>query len=88
MSSILIGELLSIGLLVGAIGALLMGYPIAFTLPGIAIIFAIIGWAMGAFDPTFFNALPLRYWGIVSNEVLIAVPLFVLMGVTLSLIHI
>ncbi len=84
MSSILIGELLSIGLLVGAIGALLMGYPIAFTLPGIAIIFAIIGWAMGAFDPTFFNALPLRYWGIVSNEVLIAVPLFVLMGVTLE----
>jgi TRAP-type mannitol/chloroaromatic compound transport system permease large subunit len=84
MSAMLMGEILSIALLAGAICALLLGYPIAFTLPGIAIIFAIAGWALSAFDPTFFNALPLRYWGIVSNEVLIAVPLFVLMGVTLE----
>ncbi len=84
MSALVIGELLSVALLVGAIVALLIGYPIAFTLPGIAIIFGVIGWMFGAFDPTFFNALPLRYWGIVSNDVLIAVPLFVLMGVTLE----
>ena len=84
MTSIVIGESLSIALLVGAIGALLLGYPIAFTLPGVALIVALIGWLLGAFDLTYFNALPLRYWGIVTNDVLIAVPLFVVMGVTLE----
>ena len=84
MTSLVIGEMLSIVLLVGAIGALLLGYPIAFTLPGVALVVALVGWGLGAFDPSYFNALPLRYWGIVTNDVLIAVPLFVIMGVTLE----
>lgn len=84
MSTVLIGEMLSIGLLIACLGTLLLGYPIAFTLPGIAIIFAMIGWAFGAFDLSYFNSLPLRYWGIASNDVLIAVPLFIMMGVTLE----
>lgn len=84
MTSIVVGETLAIVLLIGAIAALLVGYPIAFTLPGIALIVAVVGWGLGAFDLTYFNALPLRYWGIVTNDVLIAVPLFVIMGVTLE----
>ncbi len=84
MESLAIGEILSVALFFGLIAALMLGYPIAFTLPGIAFFFAIIGWAFGAFDLTYFEALPLRYWGIVTNEVLIAVPLFVFMGVMLE----
>ncbi len=84
MDSILIGEILSVLLFVGLIAALMLGYQIAFTLPGVALIFALIGWAFGAFDLSYFNALPLRYWGINTNEVLIAVPLFIIMGVMLE----
>lgn len=84
MDAILTGEILAITLFLGLILALLAGYPIAFTLPGTALIFALVGWAMGAFDLTYFNALPLRYWGVITNEVLIAVPLFVFMGVMLE----
>jgi TRAP-type mannitol/chloroaromatic compound transport system permease large subunit len=84
MDSILIGEILSVALFFGLIGALMLGYPIAFTLPGTAFAFALIGWALGAFDLTYFAALPLRYWGVLTNEVLIAVPLFVFMGVMLE----
>ena len=84
MDPVVIGEILSVALFGGAILALLAGYPIAFTLPGIALFFALAGWSLGAFDLTYFNSLPLRYWGIVTNEVLVAVPLFVFMGVTLE----
>lgn len=84
MESLLTGEILSVALFGGLIAALMLGYPIAFTLPGVAFIFAIVGWAFGAFDLSYFEALPLRYWGIVTNEVLIAVPLFVFMGVMLE----
>ena len=84
MDPILIGEFLAGGLFLGAIAALLLGYPIAFTLPGISLVFALIGWAFGAFDLSYFSALPLRYYGIITNEVLIAVPLFVFMGVMLE----
>lgn len=55
---------------------LLMGYPVAFTLGGVSLLF---GYFVFGFD--FFNLLPLRIWGIMSNYVLIAVPLFIFMGV-------
>lgn len=84
MSSIILGEILSVALLVTVVFTLLLGYPIAFTLPGVALVVAVIGWGLGAFDPSYFNALPLRYWGIITNDVLIALPLFVMMGVTLE----
>lgn len=84
MDTLLAGEILAIGLFVGVMVTLMLGYPIAFTLPGTALLFALVGWLMGAFDLTYFNALPLRYWGVVTNEVLIAVPLFVFMGVMLE----
>ncbi|WP_298218717.1 TRAP transporter large permease subunit [Halothiobacillus sp.] len=84
MDPSLLGELLAVALFLGAIGALLIGYPIAFTLPGVAVVFALIGWIFGVFDLSYFSALPLRYYGILTNEVLIAVPLFVFMGVMLE----
>ena len=64
--------------------ALMLGYPVAFTLGGVALAFAGAGVLMGGFDPTLLNALPNRLYGIMENQTLLAVPLFVLMGVTLE----
>ena len=63
---------------------LLCGYPVAFTLAGTALAFTYIGEATGTFDPTFLQALPNRLYGIITNQILIAVPLFVFMGVMLE----
>ena len=63
---------------------LLAGYPVAFTLAGVALLFAGIGLVTGNFEPGYLNALPSRLFGIMTNETLIAVPLFVFMGVTLE----
>lgn len=63
---------------------LLLGYPVAFSLAGTAMLFAGIGIAAGHFDPSFLAALPNRLFGIINNTTLIAVPLFVLMGVLLE----
>jgi TRAP-type mannitol/chloroaromatic compound transport system permease large subunit len=79
-----IGQFLSVAMFFGLIAALMFGYPIAFTLPGIALAFAILGWTVGAFDLTYLGALPLRYFGVITNEVLVAIPLFVFMGVMLE----
>ncbi len=79
-----LGEILSILLLIVLCAAMLLGYPVAFTLSGVAVIFALIGAQLGAFDMIFFNAIPSRLFGVMSNEVLVAVPLFVFMGVMLE----
>ena len=63
---------------------LLAGYPVAFTLAGVALFFAVVGESAGYFDPAFLQALPNRLYGIMSNVTLIAVPLFVFMGVMLE----
>lgn len=63
---------------------LMLGFPVAFTLGGVALIFAGIGILTGDFRPSFLNALPSRYFGIMTNEVLVAVPLFVFMGLLLE----
>jgi len=63
---------------------LLLGFPVAFTLAGTALVFALIGVATGSFDATFLATMPSRIFGIMNNGTLIAVPLFVLMGVTLE----
>ena len=65
-------------------GAILLGYPVTFTLAGVAVIFAGLGWALGAFDPSLLGALAQRSFGIMTNNVLIAIPLFVFMGVVLE----
>lgn len=63
---------------------LLLGYSVAFSLAGTALLFAGFGILTGSFDSAFLSAFPSRLFGIISNQTLIAVPLFVLMGVTLE----
>jgi len=63
---------------------LMTGYPVAFVLAGVSLLFALLGTAFGSFDAALMNALPSRIFGIMTNETLIAVPLFVFMGVTLE----
>ncbi len=71
--------------LFGAVFVLLLfGYPVAFTLAGTALLFTLIGDATGTFDAAFLEALPNRLYGIMTNKTLIAVPLFVFMGVMLE----
>lgn len=63
---------------------LLSGFPAAFALSGTALAFSGLGLLLGNFDIAFLNALPNRLYGIIGNETLIAVPLFVFMGVMLE----
>ncbi len=63
---------------------LMLGYPVAFTLGGVSLLFAFAGEWFGVFDDAFLEALPNRLYGIMTNETLIAVPLFVFMGVMLE----
>ena len=63
---------------------LMTGYPVAFTLAGVSLAFAFIGGFIQGFDSSLMHALPSRVFGIMNNETLIAVPLFVFMGVTLE----
>ncbi|UTW10836.1 TRAP transporter large permease [Marinobacterium rhizophilum] len=77
-------ELLPLFLFAGAIIVLLLGYSVAFSLAGTGLLFAAIGAWTGHFDVVFLEAIPNRLFGIMNNEVLIAVPLFVFMGVMLE----
>jgi tripartite ATP-independent transporter DctM subunit len=63
---------------------LLAGFPVAFTLGGTALIFAVVGVLTGNFTEALLSGLPNRIFGIMANETLMAVPLFVFMGVTLE----
>ncbi len=63
---------------------LLAGFPVAFSLAGTALAFALFGYELEVFDEDFLFALPNRLFGIMTNETLIAVPLFVFMGVMLE----
>jgi tripartite ATP-independent transporter DctM subunit len=74
----------AIALFIALCAALLAGFPVAFTLGGVALLFAGLGWLAGAFDPVFLEALPNRIFGALGNETLLAVPLFVFMGLMLE----
>lgn len=63
---------------------LLLGYPVAFSLAGTSLAFALLGFATGHFDAAFLQALPNRIYGTMGNNSLVAVPLFILMGVMLE----
>ncbi len=77
-------ELLPLLLFAVVVTALLAGYAVAPTLAGGALLFALGGAAFGVFELRDLGFLPSRLFGLVSNQTLIAVPLFVLMGVTLE----
>ena len=64
----------------GALVFLSMGYPVAFSLGGVAIAFGILGVSLGVFDPIFLTAMPQRIFGIMANYTLLAVPYFIFMG--------
>jgi len=68
-------EYMSLVLFATVFAVLLLGFPVAFTLGGVSLIFGYFTFGMG-----FFQLLPLRIWGTMTNYVLIAVPLFVFMG--------
>ena len=77
-------EIIPLLLLVLVCCALLFGYPVAFTLSGISILFALICVPFGIFDPAIFKSIPLRIFGIMNNVTLLAVPLFIFMGTVLE----
>ncbi|MBM3516794.1 MAG: TRAP transporter large permease subunit [Alphaproteobacteria bacterium] len=79
-----LAEGLDIVMFLVAIGLLMAGFPVAFTLGGTAIFFAALGGLLGVFDGAFLGALTQRIFGTMTNEVLTAVPLFVFMGVMLE----
>ena len=72
------------GMLLALLAALLAGFPVAFTLSGVALLAAALGNVVGMFDFSFVAAFPNRIYGIMTNDLLIAVPLFVFMGVMLE----
>jgi tripartite ATP-independent transporter DctM subunit len=84
MDTVVIGELLSGLMFFGVIGFLLLGFPVAFTLAGVSLMFGLVGTWFGVFDPSNFGSLAARYIGFMTNEVLVAVPLFIFMGVMLE----
>ncbi len=59
--------------------ALMAGFPVTFTMMGTSFLFGLIG-----LPPSFFDLLPLRMWGVMTNTMLMAVPLFVFMGLALE----
>jgi TRAP-type mannitol/chloroaromatic compound transport system permease large subunit len=63
---------------------LLLGYPAAFALAANGLLFGIIGIELGLFHPDFLQALPERVFGIMSNDVLLAIPFFTFMGLILE----
>lgn len=68
----------------GALALLSLGYPVAFALGGVAILFGLIGIALGVFSPVFLTAMPERIFGIMNNFTLLAIPYFIFMGAMLE----
>ncbi|HEY5064570.1 MAG TPA: TRAP transporter large permease subunit [Xanthobacteraceae bacterium] len=77
-------DILAVALVAAVCMVLLAGYPVALTLAGMSLIFAAGGAAAGLFDPFLLGALPERVFGIMTNDVLLAIPLFIFMGVMLE----
>ena len=85
MESALLEVIMPLLLFATVCGVLLLGYPVALSLGGTALAFATVGLLLpDIFDPIFLQALPNRIYGIMTNQTLIAVPLFVFMGVMLE----
>jgi tripartite ATP-independent transporter DctM subunit len=77
-------DLLAIATVVAVIAALMIGYPVALTLAGVSLIAALIGDATGAMSLGILGALPQRIYGVMVNQTLLAIPLFIFMGVMLE----
>jgi tripartite ATP-independent transporter DctM subunit len=77
-------EYISLVMFAVTCGVLLLGFPVAFTLAGVALSFAFVGAAFDLISLNYLGAIPSRIIGVMTNEVLVAVPLFVFMGVMLE----
>jgi tripartite ATP-independent transporter DctM subunit len=77
-------EILAVAMVVAVCVLLMAGYPVALTLGGVSLAFAALGHLTGAMSFSFLGALPQRVFGVMTNEVLLAIPLFVFMGVMLE----
>ena len=74
------GLILAPGMFLALLIVLLSGYPVAFCLGGIAVLFSFLGISLGVIEPIFVTALPQRIMGIMSNFTLLAIPAFIFMG--------
>lgn len=77
-------EWLGPGMFLGALIFLAFGYPVAFALGGVGILFGLIGIGLGVFDWNLFTALPDRFFGTMSNYTLLAIPYFIFLGAMLE----
>jgi len=68
----------------GMVVFMLYGFPVAFSLAAVGLFFGIVGIATGHFEPIFLESLPYRFYGIISNELLLAIPFFTFMGAILE----
>src|ERR1041384_2354874 len=84
MTLMILAETLAILMVVAVCGCLFFGYPVALTLGGVSLGFAIVGHLAGVMSFSFLGALPQRVFGVMTNEVLLAIPLFIFMGVMLE----
>ncbi len=75
---------LDLWMFAGLIIFILIGYPVAFTIAGVATFFALLGWWLDVFSINLMGALGQRFFAVMTNPVLTAIPLFVLMGVVLE----
>ena len=75
---------LDLAMFAALVAAILTGFPVSFAIAGVAIIFAYLGWTLGVMDITLLGATGQRVFGLLSNQVLIAIPLFILMGAVLE----
>ncbi|MGY6548456.1 MAG: TRAP transporter large permease [Roseinatronobacter sp.] len=84
MDLVLLGEIIASVMFLSVIGFLLIGFPVAFTLAGTSILFAYLGLWLGIFDMSSLRAMAGRFTGYMVSETLVAVPLFIFMGVMLE----
>ena len=77
-------EYLDLIMFAALIVVVLSGFPVAFSIAGTAVAFAFLGWASGQMDISLMGALSQRVFGLISNQVLIAIPVFILMGAILE----
>jgi len=77
-------EFVAVAMVVAVCALLLVGYPVALTLAGVSLGFAILGAALHVMNLALLGALPARIFGVMSNDVLLAIPLFIFMGVMLE----
>lgn len=77
-------ELLAVLMVAAVVVALMVGYPVALTLAGVSLGFAVFGHVVGAMNFAILGALPQRIFGVMTNDVLLAIPMFIFMGVMLE----